>query len=132
MDALKKLLVFIPLFVALGLWSNGISAQTLNGLSNAELVGLTENGITLKLGAKGEGYQGSLKLSANGTGKGKATTDSGQTIVLSGTWHIVGDKFCRTWKGQDAGKEVCETWVAKSDRSVDVFNGDQRLGLNSW
>jgi len=121
----------VPLVVAL-VWATFSYAQTKAGLSNEQLVQLTENGITLELGGPGQGYNGSLKLTNNGKGKGSAKTDGGQTIKIKGTWQIQGNKFCRVWKDIDAGEEVCETWVPTSSRSVDVYNGDQKIGVNSW
>jgi hypothetical protein len=76
--------------------------------------------------------RGAIKLTKNGTGKGSATTDAGQIIKLEGTWAIKGDKFCRVWNDLDNGSEVCETWVSTSPRSVDVYNGDKKIGVNSW
>ncbi len=93
---------------------------------------LTENGLTLKLGGKGEGYAGTLKLSKDGRGKGSAKTDAGRIINIVGTWQIKGDQFCRAWTDLNDGKEVCETWISASPRSVDVYVGDRKIGVNSW
>ncbi|WP_299677134.1 hypothetical protein [uncultured Roseobacter sp.] len=107
-------------------------AETKGALKNKHLTMLIENGITLKLGGEGHGYVGSLKLTKDGRGTGSAKTDSGRTINIDGTWAVKGDQFCRTWKDLDEGKEVCETWISTSPRSVDVYKGDQKLGVNSW
>lgn len=107
-------------------------AQSGKPLSSDQLVGLTENGLTLQLGGEGMGYKGSLKLSKNGKGKGSATLDNGNKITIAGTWAIKDGKFCRTWSDLDGGKEVCETWYPTSGRSVDVYNGSAKLGVNSW
>ena len=107
-------------------------AQSGKPLTNEQLVQLTENGITLKLGGEGEGYVGSLKLSKNGKGKGSATTDSGDKISIVGTWKIVDGKFCRTWKDLNDGKQLCETWYPTSGSSVDVYDGKRKVGVNSW
>jgi len=64
--------------------------------------------------------------------KGGATTDGGDKIQIVGTWEVRGDKFCRVWTKLDGGKEICETWYLTSGRSVEVFNGKKRLGVNSW
>jgi hypothetical protein len=64
--------------------------------------------------------------------KAKAELDSGDKLSISGTWAIKDDKFCRVWTDFDGGKEVCETWFKTSDNAVEVYNGDQMLGVNSW
>jgi len=102
------------------------------GLTGAQLTQLTGKGITLTLGGAGQGYQGTLKLSANGKGKGSAVTDAGDKISIVGTWTIEGDQFCRAWKDLNEGQVVCETWVPTSAQSVDVYNGKERIGVNSW
>jgi len=30
------------------------------------------------------------------------------------------------------GEEVCETWCLTSGKSVEGYNGKQKLGVNSW
>ena len=101
-------------------------------MTEEELSALTANGITLKLGGEGMGYQGELALAADGTAKGGAKMDNGNELSIAGTWAIKDGKFCRTWADLDGGKEVCETWVKTSDNSVEIYNGDQMLGVNSW
>lgn len=101
-------------------------------IKGAELTALLNNGKTLTLGGKGEGYSGTLILAKDGTAKGSVKTDDGKTINLVGTWKIKGDKFCRTWTDLDSGKEVCETWRIKSPTQVEVYVGKTRAGLNSW
>lgn len=101
-------------------------------MTEEELSALTANGITLKLGGEGMGYQGELALAADGTAKGGAKMDNGNELSIAGTWAIKDGKFCRTWADLDGGKEVCETWIKTSDNSVEVYNGDQMLGVNSW
>ena len=118
------------LTIAFSALAAGASAQS--GMSQADLEKLTRNGITLTLGGEGQGYSGSLKLNKNGKGRGSATLDNGNKINLQGAWVIRNGQFCRTWKGIDNGQEVCETWVLTSGRSVDVYNGDQKIGVNSW
>lgn len=109
-----------------------VTSAPSGGMTEAQLTDLLKNGATLQLGGEGQGYSGSLKLNKNGKGNGKAKTDDGTEISLKGTWSIKGDQFCRKWKGIDGGNEVCETWVLTSPRSVDVYNGDQKIGVNSW
>lgn len=101
-------------------------------MKGAELGALLNDGKTVNLGGKGEGYSGTLVLAKDGTAKGSVKTDDGTTINLGGTWKIKGDKFCRTWKDLDSGKEVCETWRVKSPTQVEVYVGKKRAGLNSW
>ncbi|KQV35673.1 MULTISPECIES: hypothetical protein [unclassified Rhizobium] len=113
----------------LGLHPADAADKTLKAADLKELLG---NGKTLALGGKGMGYTGTLNLSADGKGEGSAKTDGGDVITISGTWHIQGDKFCRTWAGLDKGKEVCETWRLTSPNHVDVFQGKKKIGANSW
>ncbi|MCV9966171.1 hypothetical protein OIU34_30320 [Pararhizobium sp. BT-229] len=101
-------------------------------LKEADLKALLASGKTLQLGGKGMGYSGTLDLSADGAGTGSAKTDDGTVINISGSWKIKGDKFCRTWKDLDGGKEVCETWRLTSPNHVDVFRGKEKIGANSW
>lgn len=107
-------------------------AQTGKPLTNEQLTQLTANGITLQLGGPGQGYTGTLKLTKNGKGKGSAVTDAGDKLTLTGTWSIEDGKFCRSWAEFNGGQKVCETWYLMSSRSVDVYNGSERLGVNSW
>lgn len=121
--------------VAVAVLCGGVAGSVLaeeNAMTNADLTGLLSGGKTLMLGGKGQGYEGSLTLNADGTGKGSAKTDAGAVINLTGTWSIKGDQFCRVWEGLDDGNEVCETWVKTSNTSVKVMNGDQQIGVNSW
>ena len=125
---MAKLAVFaLSLLVA-----NAAFAQSGEQMTNEQLVQLTAKGVTLKLGGEGRGYAGSLKLSKDGKGKGSATTDGGGKVSLSGTWKISDGMFCRTWKEHNKGKEVCETWFLTSSNSVEVFNGKEKIGFNSW
>ncbi|WP_275785761.1 hypothetical protein [Pararhizobium gei] len=101
-------------------------------LKKEDLTALLESGKTLRLGGEGMGYSGSLTLSADGKGKGSAKPDGGTAIEISGSWKIKGDKFCRTWKGLDKGKEVCETWRLTAPGHVDVYQGKKKIGANSW
>ena len=123
---------FFCAILALGLASAAPAYSKSGALSNSELMQLTENGISLILGGPDLGYTGKLKLTKDGKGRGSATTDAGDKIDIRGTWSIQGDQFCRIWKSLNDGKEVCETWVSTSDRSVDVYNGDKKIGKNSW
>ena len=109
-----------------------VLAQSGAQMTADQLTALTQNGITLQLGGKGQGYKGSLKLSKDGKGKGSALLDNGNKINIAGTWKVKGDKFCRRWTDLDEGKEVCESWHLTSKRSVEVYNGRKKLGVNSW
>jgi hypothetical protein len=101
-------------------------------MTTEELSALTADGVTLTLGGAGLGYTGELELSADGTAKGGAKMDNGNELSIGGTWAIKDGKFCRVWTDLDDGKEVCETWIKTSDTSVEVYNGDQMLGVNAW
>jgi hypothetical protein len=123
---------FLPSIILAVLLASTAFAQSGTPMSAEEMAELVGGGATLQLGGAGMGYKGELVLTADGKGKGGATTDAGDKISISGTWKLKKGKFCRKWKGMDGGKEVCETWVKKSDRSVEVYNGDQMMGVNSW
>lgn len=109
-----------------------IASASEKKMSNADLTALLEGGKTIKLGGPGEGYSGELTLSADGTGSGSAKTDDGTVIKIEGVWLIKGDEFCRTWKGLDGGKEVCETWILVSENKAHVMNGKNKIGVNRW
>ncbi|MBS3978510.1 MAG: hypothetical protein KGZ77_01765 [Rhodobacteraceae bacterium] len=111
---------------------HGAFAQDGAPMTTEELTSLTANGVTLTLGGAGMGYTGELALAADGTATGGAKMDNGNTLSIAGTWAIRDGQFCRTWADLDGGKEVCETWIKTSDTSVEVYNGDQMLGVNSW
>lgn len=102
------------------------------GLEQAQLEALLSGGRTVQLGGPGMGYAGTLELRADGTGRGQAKTDGGNTITIRGNWEIRDGKFCRTWAGLDGGATICETWVPVGANTVDVFNGGQKIGRNSW
>lgn len=102
------------------------------GLGQADLEALLSGGRTVQLGGPGMGYAGVLELRADGTGRGQAKTDGGDTIIIRGTWEVRDGKFCRTWAGLDGGATICETWVPVAANAVDVFNGGQKIGRNSW
>ena len=98
-------------------------------LTGAQLNELLSGGKTIHLGGPGSGYSGELVLTPDGKGSGSAVTDAKKKIKLQGTWVIKDDKFCRTWKGIDGGKEVCETWLLIEPKKVKVL---LEIGANSW
>jgi hypothetical protein len=106
--------------------SSAVAAEVLTG---PQLTELLAGGKTVHLGGPGTGYSGDLVLSPDGTGSGSATTDDKKKIKLQGTWKIKDDTFCRTWKGIDKGKEVCETWLLVEPSKVKVF---LEIGTNWW
>jgi hypothetical protein len=87
---------------------------------------------TINLGGKGEGYAGTLVLNADGSGHGQAKTDGGDIITLVGSWFIKNNTFCRTWKGRDKGKEVCEAWKKIGENRVEVQLKKKKIGVNWW
>ena len=115
-------------FAALLALATPASAQDMSG---EDLQALLKNGLTLELGGPGEGYQGKLRLEADGTGAGSAVSDSGETFDITGTWTIEGDEFCRQWKFDDYEK-VCETWRRTGLRKAEVLVGGEKIGLNAW
>lgn len=121
---------FLVVTIALTLFA--ASALAASAMSGKELTALLKEGKTLTLGGPKEGYSGELVVSKDGSAHGEAKTADGKIIKIDGTWHIKGDKFCRTWKGLDGGKEVCETWNKAGANSVRVIVGKKDAGLNSW
>ncbi len=109
-----------------------MGAYAQDAMTTEELQSLTDGGKEIMLGGEGHGYSGTLMLNADGTGIGGATTDAGDKLTITGTWHIADGKFCRTWNEFDGGAEVCEVWKKTSENSVDVYKGDAKLGVNSW
>jgi hypothetical protein len=102
-------------------------------MTGDELKALLSPGKTIMLGGAGEGYSGELAINADGTAKGRATTDDGKkTFNIEGTWLIKGNKFCRTWKELDGGKENCESWIKSGENKVIVKVGKKKLGVNHW
>ena len=124
--------ILLPAVLIASTLASAAFSQSGTPMTNEELTALTANGVTLSLGGKGMGYTGELVLTADGRGDGSATMDSGDKLSIAGTWAIKDGKFCRVWADLDGGKEVCETWIKKTDTSVEVYNGDQMLGVNSW
>jgi len=107
-------------------------AQSGPKMTQAQLVELTQDGVVLVLGGKGEGYAGKLTLNGDGTAQGSAKTDAGDKIPIAGTWEVKGGKFCRVLADLNEGKKVCKVWYMTSDTSAEVFNSKKRIGLNSW
>jgi hypothetical protein len=123
--------LFIAPLIAFSFYSTVAMSKDVK-MTGDEMNALLSSGKTLSLGGKGQGYAGTLVLSADGKGEGSAKPDSGGQIKLSGTWKITGDKFCRIWADLDDGKEVCETWVKAGPSSVKVMKGKKQIGMNSW
>lgn len=121
----------LRLLLLIGIATTGSIAQA-EDLRNEDLKALFSNGKTLQLGGEGTGYSGTLNVSSDGTAKGQAKTDAGENIAINGTWRIDGNRFCRTWKGLDNGKEVCERWESIAPNKVEVYNGKDMIGVNSW
>jgi hypothetical protein len=110
----------------------GLASAAEKAMTGVELKALLSAGKTITLGGPGEGYLGSLTLSADGSGSGSAKTDEGRVLTLTGTWKIKGDTFCRQWEEFDNGKEVCEIWVLTTPTKVNVMVNDTKVGVNSW
>lgn len=116
-------------FAAVATFSAAYAGETMTG---AELTALLSGGKTIKLGGPGTGYAGELTLNADGSGKGKAKTDDGKVLTLTGTWKIKGDQFCPTWQEFNDGKEVCETWEKDGTNRVQVMVDGKSIGVNYW
>ena len=112
--------------------ATGTASSPEKQMTGPQLKSLLEAGKDLKLGGSGHGYHGNVTLNPDGTGKGQFTTDSGKTIMIDGTWEIVGDEFCRTWKDLDGGKTVCERWILIEENKVEVRTNGKKRGVNSW
>ncbi len=100
-------------------------------MSGENLKLLLANGLTLMLGGPGEGYKGTVRLEADGTGVGSAVLDNGKTLDITGTWTIEDNQFCRKWKFNNF-KKKCETWRKVDDNRVEVLIDEERIGVNSW
>lgn len=127
-----KLFFGIVLFCFLAACATGAGGLSKQQMTGKEMKALLAQGKKLKLGGPGYGYQGWLTLNPDGTGKGQAVTDSGKKINIEGTWEIMNDEFCRTWKEFDGGKEICEKWFFTGKNMVEVHAGGKKIGVNSW
>ena len=81
----KVTVLFCLLFLLVG--CNAAKQTSTTSLMENQMTGdqlnqLLENGKTLILGGEGEGYKGELMLHPDGTGKGQAVTDKGNTIRI--------------------------------------------------
>jgi hypothetical protein len=112
--------------------ATGTASSPQKQMTGPQLKSLLEAGKDLKLGGPGHGYHGELTLNQDGTGKGQAIADSGEKFIIEGTWEIVGDEFCRTWKDMDDGKTVCERWILIKENKVEVHTSAGKIGVNSW
>ena len=101
-------------------------------MTGPQLKSLLETGKVLTLGDSAHGYHGELTLNPDGTGKGQALANSGKEFKIDGTWEIVGDEFCRTWRDMDSGKTVCERWILVGENKVEVHTSAGKIGVNSW
>ena len=112
--------------------ATGTASSPQKQMTGPQLKSLLEAGRDLKLGGPGHVYHGELTLNQDGTGKGQAIADSGEKYIIEGTWEIVGDEFCRTWKDMDGGKTVCERWILIKENKVEVHTSAGKIGVNSW
>ena len=100
-------------------------------MSGESLKSLLANGLTMMLGGPGEGYEGTIRLEADGTGVGSAVLDNGKKLDITGTWTIEDDQFCRQWKFNKF-KKKCETWREIGENKVEVLIDGKKIGVNSW
>jgi hypothetical protein len=108
------------------------SALAQEAMTGDELEALLGDDRTISLGGPGAGYTGELALKSDGTATGTAKTDKGEVMQIDGLWYIEGNKFCRTWKSIDGGKEVCETWIKDGENKVRVLVDGKEIGTNHW
>src|SRR6266508_4210764 len=94
------------------------SALAQEAMTGDELEALLGDDRTNGIGGPGAGYTGEIAFKSDGTATGSAKTDKGEVIQIDGVWYIEGDKFCRTWKAVDDGKEVCEIWIKDGENKV--------------
>ena len=125
---------FIMVLVSLiiGGCATGPASSPEKQMTGPQLKSLLETGKVLTLGDSAHGYHGELTLNPDGTGKGQAITDRGKKFIIEGTWEIVGDEFCRTWKDMNDGKTVCESWILIKENKVEVHTSAGKIGVNSW
>ena len=125
---------FIMVLVSLILagCATGTASSPKKQMTGPQLKSLLEGGKDLILGDSEHGYHGELRLNPDGTGKGQALTNRGKKFIIEGTWEIVGDEFCRTWKDMDDGKTVCERWILIKENKVEVHTSAGKIGVNSW
>ena len=134
----RALIAFVATLVLTGLASAAEDKQKTPKadkpvrMTEAQLTELLKAGRTIHLGGPGAGYMGELVLAADKSGKGEMKSDAGKVTVLDGTWRIKGDRFCRTWKGVDDGKEVCEIWQPVDAKKVKVIVKKKEVGVNWW
>jgi hypothetical protein len=101
-------------------------------MTGDEIKALIGEGKTINLGGKGEGYEGTLEIRADGTASGSAKTDAGKTLVIEGIWAIKNNQFCRKWDGFDDAKMVCEKWKVIGENKVEVQMAKKKIGVNWW
>jgi hypothetical protein len=128
-----KLYFFLFLiFLVLAGCVTGPDTSSKNQMTGSQLKSLLREGRNLELGDDAHGYHGELRLNPDGTGIGYALTNGGKEYKIHGTWEIVGDEFCRTWKDMDDGKTVCERWILVKENKVEVYTSAGKIGVNSW
>lgn len=126
-----KILSFMAVSLLFGCATSS-NIVTDNQLTGEELKLLLSNGKQLILGDSSVKYSGQITLNGSGAGEGQVETSDGKTIPLRGTWKIIGNEFCRKWEAIDNGSEICEKWVRVSEKKVDVYVDNKRIGVNSW
>jgi hypothetical protein len=109
--------------------ATGTASLAEKQMTGPQIKSLLESGKDLKL--SGPTHLGELTLNPDGTGKGWAIIGSNK-IMIEGTWEIVDDKFCRTWKEVDGGETVCERWLRIEDNKVAVSTNGKIIGYNEW
>ena len=129
---IKLYFLLVLVFLILAGCATGPDKPSKNQMTGSQLKSLLEEGKDLELGDPAHGYHGELRLNPDGTGKGYALTNSGKEFKIDGTWEIVGDEFCRTWKDMDGGKTVCERWILVGENKVEVHTSAGKIGVNSW
>ena len=123
---MRTIILTIALVIISASWP--LRAEDMSGES---LKSLLANGLTLMLGGPGEGYEGTVRLEADGTGVGSAVLDNGKKLDITGTWTIEDDQFCRKWKFNNF-KKKCETWRIIDENKVEVLIDGKKAGVNSW
>lgn len=109
------------------------SAEYANQMTAAQLTALLSDGRTLTLGIPHAGYAGELRLRDDDFGTGWVRFEDDRSVEFSGTWEVRGNQFCRAWTGlSDVSRSICEEWILRSPRSVDIYEQGRKIGVNPW
>lgn len=118
--------------IAIALTLIALPAFAEEAMTGNDLEGLLGTDRTITLSRLGTGASGEVAFKSDGTASGTIKREDGKVEQVTGVWYIVGDQFCYTWKGLQAGTEVCETWLKDGPNKVRVLVKGKEVGVNSW